>query len=106
MHRSVSSRSIVVGRIAPLLGVYPTFPHEVAGACIVRMRFQSAARLHGISVVRSCRVFRRRGVCCGYSIKEWGVPPESAFSAGMLSAALLGWVFGSLAIAAPASTSR
>jgi branched-chain amino acid transport system permease protein len=34
----------------------------------------------------------------GYSIKEWGVTPEVGVLAGMLSAALLGWVFGSLAI--------
>jgi len=89
---------IVVGGIAPLLGVYPTFLMKCWCFALFACAFNLLLGFTGLLSFGHAAFFGAAAYVAGYSIKEWGVTPEVGVLAGMLSAALLGWVFGSLAI--------
>ena len=89
---------IVVGGIAPLLGVYPTFLMKCWCFALFACAFNLLLVFTGLLSFGHAAFFGAAAYVAGYSIKEWGVTPEVGVLAGMLSAALLGWVFGSLAI--------
>jgi branched-chain amino acid transport system permease protein len=88
---------IVVGGIAPLLGVYPTFLMKCWCFALFACAFNLLLGFTGLLSFGHAAFFGAAAYVAGYSIKEWGVTPEVGVLAGMLSAALLGWVFGSLA---------
>jgi len=89
---------IVVGGIAPLLGVYPTFLMKCWCFALFACAFNLLLGFTGLLSFGHAAFFGAAAYVAGYSIREWGVTPEVGVLAGMLSAALLGWVFGSLAI--------
>ena len=81
--------------VLPLSGL----PDEGAVLRAVRLRLQPAARLWRPAVLRPCRLFRLGELCLArYAAKVWGLRRSSPSSRHASAAALLGLVFGALAI--------
>jgi len=78
--------------------VYPTFLMKCWCFALFACAFNLLLGFTGLLSFGHAAFFGAAAYVAGYSIKEWGVTPEVGVLAGMLSAALLGWVFGSLAI--------
>src|SRR5438874_6005261 len=89
---------VAAGVLAPLLGIYPTFLMKCWCFALFACAFNLLLGFTGILSFGHAAYFGAAAYVAGYSMKEWGVTPEVGVLAGMLSAALLGWVFGNLAI--------
>jgi branched-chain amino acid transport system permease protein len=89
---------VVAGAVAPLLGVYPTFLMKCWAFALFACAFNLLLGFTGLLSFGHAAFFGAAAYVAGYSIKEWGVTPEVGILSGMVFAALLGWVFGSLAI--------
>ena len=89
---------VVAGVVAPLLGVYPTFLMKCWAFALFACAFNLLLGFTGLLSFGHAAFFGAAAYVAGYSIKEWGVTPEVGIVAGTVFAALLGWVFGSLAI--------
>src|SRR3954466_8012976 len=89
---------VVGGAVAPLLGVYPTFLMKCWAFALFACAFNLLLGFTGLLSFGHAAFFGAAAYVAGYSIKEWGLTPELGIVAGMLFAAALGWVFGSLAI--------
>ena len=89
---------VVAGAVAPLLGVYPTFLMKCWAFALFACAFNLLLGFTGLLSFGHAAFFGAAAYVAGYSIKEWGVTPEVGIVAGTVFAALLGWVFGSLAI--------
>jgi len=89
---------VVAGVVAPLLGVYPTFLMKCWAFALFACAFNLLLGFTGLLSFGHAAFFGAAAYVAGYSIKEWGLTPEVGIVAGTLFAALLGWVFGSLAI--------
>ena len=89
---------VVGGAVAPLLGVYPTFLMKCWAFALFACAFNLLLGFTGLLSFGHAAFFGAAAYVAGYSIKEWGLTPELGIVAGMLFAAVLGWVFGSLAI--------
>jgi len=86
------------GAIAPLLGVYPTFLMKCWCFALFACAFNLLLGYTGLLSFGHAAFFAAAGYLAGHSIKVWGWPPEAGIVAGAAFAAVLGWVFGSLAI--------
>ena len=89
---------VVAGAVAPLVGVYPTFLMKCWSFALFACAFNLLLGFTGLLSFGHAAFFGAAAYVAGYSIKEWGVTPEVGILAGTVFAALLGWVFGSLAI--------
>ena len=89
---------VVAGAVAPLVGVYPTFLMKCWSFALFACAFNLLLGFTGLLSFGHAAFFGAAAYVAGYSIKEWGVTPEVGIVAGTVFAALLGWVFGSLAI--------
>jgi branched-chain amino acid transport system permease protein len=89
---------VIAGAVAPLLGVYPTFLMKCWAFALFACAFNLLLGFTGLLSFGHAAFFGAAAYVAGYSIKEWGVTPEVGIVAGAVFAALLGWVFGSLAI--------
>ena len=89
---------VIAGAVAPLLGVYPTFLMKCWAFALFACAFNLLLGFTGLLSFGHAAFFGAAAYVAGYSIKEWGVTPEVGIVAGTVFAALLGWVFGSLAI--------
>jgi branched-chain amino acid transport system permease protein len=89
---------VVAGVVAPLLGVYPTFLMKCWAFALFACAFNLLLGFTGLLSFGHAAFFGAAAYVAGYSIKEWGLTPEVGIVAGTVFAALLGWVFGSLAI--------
>ncbi len=89
---------IVAGAVAPLLGVYPTFLMNCWCFALFACAFNLLLGYTGLLSFGHAAFFGAAGYITGHSIKVWGWPPEAGIVAGTAFAAVLGWVFGSLAI--------
>ena len=89
---------VIAGAVAPLLGVYPTFLMKCWAFALFACAFNLLLGFTGLLSFGHAAFFGAAAYVAGYSIKEWGVTPEVGILSGMVFAALLGWVFGSLAI--------
>jgi branched-chain amino acid transport system permease protein len=89
---------VVAGVVAPLLGVYPTFLMKCWAFALFACAFNLLLGFTGLLSFGHAAFFGAAAYVAGYSIKEWGVTPEVGIVAGTVFAAVLGWVFGSLAI--------
>ncbi len=89
---------VVAGAVAPLLGIYPTFLMKCWAFALFACAFNLLLGFTGLLSFGHAAFFGAAAYVAGYSIKEWGVTPEVGIVAGTVFAALLGWIFGSLAI--------
>jgi branched-chain amino acid transport system permease protein len=89
---------VIAGAVVPLLGVYPTFLMKCWAFALFACAFNLLLGFTGLLSFGHAAFFGAAAYVAGYSIKEWGVTPEVGILSGMVFAALLGWVFGSLAI--------
>ncbi|MBC7784614.1 MAG: branched-chain amino acid ABC transporter permease [Burkholderiales bacterium] len=89
---------VVAGAIAPLLGVYPTFLMKCWCFALFACAFNLLLGYTGLLSFGHAAFLGAAGYIAGHSIKVWGWPPELGILGGAAFAAVLGWVFGSLAI--------
>ena len=89
---------IAGGAIAPWLGIYPTFLMKCWCFALFACAFNLLLGYTGLLSFGHAAFFGAAGYICGYSIKVWGWPPEAGILGGAAFGAVLGWLFGSLAI--------
>ena len=89
---------IAGGAIAPWLGIYPTFLMKCWCFALFACAFNLLLGYTGLLSFGHAAFFGAAGYIAGHSIKVWGWPPEAGILAGAAFAAVLGWLFGSLAI--------
>jgi branched-chain amino acid transport system permease protein len=86
------------GVAAPLLGIYPTFLMKCWCFALFACAFNLLLGYTGLLSFGHAAFLGAAGYITGYSAKAWGLPPELAILAGTAFAAVLGYLFGSLAI--------
>jgi branched-chain amino acid transport system permease protein len=89
---------VVAGIAAPLLGIYPTFLMKCWCFALFACAFNLLLGYTGLLSFGHAAFLGAAGYITGYSAKAWGWPPELAILAGTAFAAVLGYLFGSLAI--------
>jgi branched-chain amino acid transport system permease protein len=89
---------VIVGAVAPWLGIYPTFLMKCWCFALFACAFNLLLGYTGLLSFGHAAFLGAAGYIAGLSIKVWGLPPEVGILAGTAFAAILGWVFGSLAI--------
>ena len=88
---------LVAGLVAPFVA-YPTFLMKLLCFALFACAFNLLLGFTGLLSFGHAAFFGSAGYVCGYVVKEWGLTPELGVLAGTTVAALLGFVFGSLAI--------
>ena len=88
---------IVLGLVAPVF-VYPVLVMKILCFALFACAFNLLLGYSGLLSFGHAAFLGWAGYICGYSVKEMGLPPELGLLAGTAFAAILGFVFGSLAI--------
>ena len=89
---------VLVGAVAPLVGIYPTFLMKCWCFALFACAFNLLLGYTGLLSFGHAAFFGAAAYIAGHVIKAWGWPPEAGIGAGGAFAALLGWLFGMLAI--------
>ena len=89
---------VAAGGLAPLLGVYPTFLMKCWCFALFACAFNLLLGYTGLLSFGHAAFLGAAGYLTGHSIKVWGLSPELGILAGTAFAAVLGYLFGSLAI--------
>lgn len=84
--------------LAPAFGAYPVFVMKLMCFALFAAAFNLLLGYTGLLSFGHAAFFGSSAYVTGYAIKVWGLTPELGVLAGMVSAALLGVVFGYLAI--------
>lgn len=87
----------IIGLIAPF-AVYPTFLMKILCYALFACAFNLLLGFAGLLSFGHAAFLGTAGYVCGMMVRDVGVTPEIGILAGTLSAGLLGWLFGSLAI--------
>lgn len=87
----------IVGLIAPF-AVYPTFLMKLFCFALFASAFNLLLGFAGLLSFGHAAFLGTAGYVCGLMVRDVGVTPEIGILAGTLSAGLLGWLFGVLAI--------
>lgn len=88
---------MIAGLLAPLV-VYPTFLMKVLCFGLFACAFNLLLGFAGLLSFGHAAFFGSAGYVCGYVVRDLGATPELGVLAGTAAAALLGWLFGVLAI--------
>lgn len=91
------SALLVVGLLAPF-ALYPTFLMKVLCFGLFACAFNLLLGYVGLLSFGHAAFFGGAAYVCGYLCKELGWTPETGILAGTLTAAILGWGFGAIAI--------
>lgn len=91
------SALLVVGLLAPF-ALYPTFLMKVLCFALFASAFNLLLGYVGLLSFGHAAFFGGAAYVCGYLCKELGWTPETGILAGTLTAAVLGWGFGVIAI--------
>ena len=91
------SALLVVGLLAPF-ALYPTFLMKVLCFGLFACAFNLLLGYVGLLSFGHAAFFGGAAYVCGYLCKELGWTPEAGILAGTLTAAVLGWGFGAVAI--------
>jgi branched-chain amino acid transport system permease protein len=106
-HRKVFVLIAVFLAVAPFLGtwtgvpalnLYPVFLMKVLCFALFAVAFNLLLGYGGLLSFGHAAYFGMASYLSAYSAKVWGFPPEFAILTGTLTAALLGLVFGAVAI--------
>jgi branched-chain amino acid transport system permease protein len=87
----------VLGLIAPF-AVYPTFLMKILCYGLFACAFNLLLGFAGLLSFGHAAFLGTAGYVCGLMVRDLGVTPELGILAGTVSAGLLGWLFGWLAI--------
>ncbi|RTL35855.1 MAG: branched-chain amino acid ABC transporter permease, partial [Rhodocyclaceae bacterium] len=87
----------VVGLLAPF-AVYPTFLMKLFCFALFASAFNLLLGFAGLLSFGHAAFLGTAGYVCGLLVRDSGVSPEVGILAGTVSAGLLGWLFGILAI--------
>ena len=88
---------IAIGMAAPFF-VYPVFAMNVLCLALFASAFNLLLGYAGLLSFGHAAFLGSAGYVTGHMVKSWGVPPEIGILAGTAVAALLGLLFGTLAI--------
>jgi branched-chain amino acid transport system permease protein len=88
----------LLGIVAPLAGLYPVFLMKALCFALFACAFNLLIGFTGLLSFGHAAFFGTAGYAAGYAMKGWGFTPETGIIFGMLVAAAIGWVVGSLAI--------
>lgn len=83
---------------APFLGAYPVFLMKVLCFALFASAFNLLLGYAGLLSFGHAAFFGGSAYLAGHALKVWGVPPEIGLLLGTAGGALLGWVFGVIAI--------
>ncbi len=87
----------VLGLIAPF-AIYPTFLMKILCYGLFACAFNLLLGFAGLLSFGHAAFLGTAGYVCGLMVRDLGVTPELGILAGTVSAGLLGWLFGWLAI--------
>ena len=96
-HRMVFLVVTVLLVIAPFVA-YPVFLMQVLCFALFALSFNMLLGYGGLLSFGHAAFFGLASYCCAYAAREWGFVPELAIVFGTVSAALLGALFGTIAI--------
>jgi branched-chain amino acid transport system permease protein len=89
---------VLLGLVAPHTGAYPIFMMKALCFALFACAFNLLLGFTGLLSFGHAAFFGTAGYAAAYSIKAWGFAPEYGILFAVATAALLGWVVGSLAI--------
>ena len=89
---------LVLALLAPVLGLYPVFVMKLLCFAIFACAFNLLLGFTGLLSFGHAAFLGGAAYVAGYSIKAWGFTPEVGMILGTLMGALLGLIFGWLAI--------
>ena len=84
--------------LLPALGVYPVFVMKVLCYALFACAFNLLLGFTGLLSLGHAAFLGTAGYVCGHALKVWGLPTPVGLIAGMAGAAVVGLVFGLLAI--------
>jgi branched-chain amino acid transport system permease protein len=84
--------------LLPALGVYPVFVMKVLCYALFACAFNLLVGFTGLLSFGHAAFLGTAGYVCGHALKVWGLPTPVGLIAGMAGAAVVGLVFGLLAI--------
>jgi branched-chain amino acid transport system permease protein len=83
---------------APALGAYPVFVMKLLCFALFACAFNLLLGYTGLLSFGHAAFLGGSAYAAGYAMKSWGFTPELGLLLGTLTGALLGWIFGVLAI--------
>lgn len=83
---------------APFFGAYPVFVMKLMCFALFASAFNLLLGYTGLLSFGHAAFFGGSAYVAGHAMKVWGLTPELGLVVGTLAGALLGWVFGLLAI--------
>ena len=89
---------VLLGVVAPYTGAYPIFLMKALCFALFACAFNLLLGFTGLLSFGHAAFFGTAGYAAAYSIKAWGFAPEFGILFAVATAALLGWLVGSLAI--------
>lgn len=89
---------LLLGMAAPFIGVYPVLLMKVLCFALFACAFNLLIGYTGLLSFGHAAFLGTAAYVAGQSIKSWGFPPELGLLAGAAASALVGFVFGGLAI--------
>lgn len=90
---------LLVGLVAaPFLGAYPVFVMKLMCFALFAAAFNLLLGYTGLLSFGHAAFLGGSAYVAGHAIKVWGLTPELGLIAGTFTGALLGWLFGVLAI--------
>jgi branched-chain amino acid transport system permease protein len=84
--------------LAPVIGLYPVFVMKLMCFALFASAFNLLLGYTGLLSFGHAAFLGGSAYVAGHAMKVWGLTPELGLAAGTLAGALLGWVFGLLAI--------
>ena len=84
--------------VAPFVGAYPVFVMKLMCFALFASAFNLLLGYTGLLSFGHAAFLGGSAYVAGRAMKVWGLTPELGLAAGTLAGALLGWVFGLLAI--------
>ncbi len=96
-HLVIFAALLVLGLVAPFV-LYPVFLMKVLCFALFACAFNLLLGFGGLLSFGHAAYFGSASYVCAHAAKVWGLSPELSILAGAATAALLGLVFGSLAI--------
>ena len=89
---------LAIAAVAPLSGLYPLFLLKCLAYVLFAAAFNFFTGNVGLLSIGHAAFFGFGAYVLGHTLKEWGFPVELSLVAGMLVGAILGLVFGAVAI--------
>ncbi|RZI64221.1 MAG: branched-chain amino acid ABC transporter permease, partial [Variovorax sp.] len=84
--------------VAPFAGAYPVFVMKLMCFALFAAAFNLLLGYTGLLSFGHAAFLGGSAYVAGHAIKVWGLTPELGLLAGTLAGALMGWLFGAIAI--------